>query len=448
MNKGILGIDLGTSSVKALFVKGDEKVKFREGYESIGIDGWINALKRIFSRLDMNKVSAIAFSSQVGTYIADSTFVTNWNDPCGKEQLEEILERFPQQTFVEEISMPQPKLTSYPIPRLKYIREVYGNFSEVCQPKDFIIRLLTGDFVTDKYSWRGLANLETAEYSRLFLDFLGVSAEALPEIKQPTDLAGLTVENPFGIPCDIPVYVGCNDFFASLVGMGINRPGQMFDITGTSEHIGVITENIDPDTKMVSGPYFAHNVSYGVTASSGASMDFCLKNFDMEFDVDKVLDNNPPIFLPYLCGERAPIFDSNARGMFFGIEKGCSKKELAYSVMEGIAFSLRHIYENLPQNKPCSLTVSGGGAVNDTLNSIKAELFDIPVTTLQENDTSALGAVMLGAIGCGMFGDIESAADCFCKAESEVLPKGIWRDRLLKRFETYKKLYPAVKELF
>lgn len=448
MNRGILGIDLGTSSAKALFICGNEKFKLREKYESIGIDGWTNAIKEIFSQINMHQVSAIGFSSQVGTYIADKKFITSWNDPVGKEQLDDVLMAFSQDKFVVEISMPHPSLTSYPVPRLKYIKEEYGSLNEVCQPKDYIIRLLTGNFVTDKYSWRGLANLETARYSNFFLDFLGISANALPEIKSPTALAGLTVENDLGVPAGIPVYVGCNDFFASLLGMGINKPGQMFDITGTSEHIGIISDKIDIDTKMVSGPYFDGNVSYGVTASSGASMDFCLENFDTDFDTEAVLDKNPPIFLPYLKGERAPIFDSNAKGMFFGITAGCSKKGLAYSVMEGIVFSLWHIYENLPDCKPRKMTVSGGGAVNRTLNLLKAEMFDIPVVTLCENDTSALGAVMLAAIGCGEFRDIFAAAEALVNPDLEFLPTGKFRGRLLERFENYKRLYPAVKDLF
>ena len=448
MSRGVLGIDIGTSSVKALLVKGDKKVKLREEYESIGLDGWTNAIKSIAQKLDMSEVSAIGFSSQVGTYIADKSFITSWNDPAGKKQLDEALNAFPKQKFVDEISMPHPELTSYPIPRLRYIKEQYGDFAEVCQPKDYIIRLLTGKFVTDMYSWRGLANLETARYSKFFLDYIGISENNLPEIKKPTDLAGVTIENDLGFPTGIPVYVGCNDFFASLLGMGINKPGQMFDITGTSEHIGIISDKMDIDTKMVSGPYYTQNVSYGVTASSGASMDFCLANFDTDLDPEAVLGKNPPIFLPYLNGERAPIFDSNAKGMFFGITKVCGKKEMAYAVMEGIAFSLWHIYEILPEAKPNRITVSGGGAVNTILNRLKAELFDIPVVTLCENDTSALGAVILAAIGCGEFGDIFEAAESLVKTDLEFLPTGKFRSVLLKRFETYKKLYPRVKDLF
>jgi len=86
--------------------------------------------------------------------------------------------------------------------------------------------------------------------------------------------------------------------------------------------------------------------------------------------------------------------------------------------------------------------------VNTILNRLKAELFDIPVVTLCENDTSALGAVILSAIGCGEFGDIFEAAESLVKTDLEFLPTGKFRSVLLKRFETYKKLYPRVKDLF
>lgn len=447
MNKGILGIDLGTSSVKAIFVKGNKRQKFREGYDGNEIKAWTDAIRKIISNIDTSEVSAIGLSSQVGTYIINHETIISWNDNIGEKQLHQIKDCFSAEQFINEISMPHPNLISYPIPRLMYIKETYSDIKTVCMPKDYICELLTGNLVTDIYSWRGLTNLRTAEYSRFFLDYIGIDSDVLPKLCMPDQLAGKTVKNSLGLPEGIPVYIGCNDFFSSLIGMGINKPGQLFDITGTSEHIGIITETIIPDLEMINGPYFTENVSYGVTASSGASIDFCLNNFDTDFDITEVLSHNPPIFLPYLNGERAPIWDSNAKGTFFGINSDCTSKELAYSVMEGVVFSLWHIYGYLPKTSPQSLTISGGGAKGKILNQLKAEIFNIPVNILEENDTSALGAVILASVGNGVYDSINSATADLCKVKDKFYPSGKFRNILLDRFKTYVKIYPAVKNI-
>jgi len=452
MSKNILGIDLGTSSVKLILRYKDGNIKkSKASYSEKKPKGWIDAIKEAAEKLDLSELDGIGLSSQVGTYIINDKDVIGWDSGAGKEEVEISKSRYSKETFIKEIAMPHPDISSYPIPRLMYIKKHYKDIKSICQPKDYICESLTGNRITDKYSFRGLIHTLKGEYSDFFLNEIGIDKDLLPSVVSPEDMIGTTTEEcekNIGIPKNIPVFAGLNDFFSSVVGMGITDSNVMFDITGTSEHLGIINDILYPDTKMVSGVYFDKYIHYGVTASSGASMDFCLANFDTDLDPEAVLGKNPPIFLPYLNGERAPVFDSNAKGMFFGITKACGKKEMAYAVMEGIAFSLWHIYENLSEAKPSRLTVSGGGAVNTILNRLKAELFDIPVVTLCENDTSALGAVILSAIGCGEFGDIFEAAESLVKTDLEFLPTGKFRSVLLKRFETYKKLYPRVKDLF
>lgn len=446
MRQSILGIDLGTSSVKLLQWYTDGTVrKVKETYDGSGCESWIRAVYQAVGKIDASSVTAVGLSSQVGTYVVDGRDVISWRSPEGKEELDILRKEIGADVFLREISMPHPEIHSYPIPRLMYIKKHYGNFKTVCQPKDFLCEALTGNRVTDLYSWRGLANLETAQYSEWGLAYAGIEAGALPPVMYPWEKAGEVSNTQTGLKPGIPVYIGCNDFFAGLLGMGVRN--EVFDITGTSEHIGVLTKQIIRDTKMVSGPYFQDFIHYGVTASSGASMDFCLKNFSPEADIEACIRDNPPIFLPYLNGERAPIWNPDARGVFFGISGQCEKRHLAYSVMEGIVFSLYHIYTQLSAEGG-ALIVTGGAAKNLTLNTLKAELFGMPVRTLKENDTSAMGAVMLAGVGNGLFDDLENAAHSLCKTDTVIYPTGAYRDILLKRFELYKKLYPSLEALF
>ena len=131
--------------------------------------------------------------------------------------------------------MPHPDIISYPLPRLKYIREHFKEIQKICQPKEYILEKLTGKWVTDAYSWRGLVNLQTRNYSAYFLRELSLEEKILPPVKRFDEIVGYTKELSFEnnlLPAGIPVYVGLNDYYAGLLGMGIGETGQMFDVTG------------------------------------------------------------------------------------------------------------------------------------------------------------------------------------------------------------------------
>ena len=451
--KSVLGIDLGTSAVKLLqrFEDG-QVVKEKERYEEISPKGWWEAISRAMSRMELTSVEAIGLSSQVGTYIVDGIEVISWNDPIGAEELAELKGTYSQEEFLAEISMPHPNIISYPLPRLLHIKKNYPAFQKVCQPKDFICEKLTGKCMTDPYSWRGLANLDTKTYSKKFLKEMEIAEDMLPQMIDFTEVAGNTMKDVVpgsNLRAGIPVYVGLNDYYASLLGMGIWNTGDMFDITGTSEHLGILEDVVNMETEMVSGPYLRHHVHYGVTGSSGASLDFGLQFSQTgEMDIGETLKHKPPIFLPYLNGERAPIWDGDAKGVYFGIQAGCSAEDMAYAVLEGVSFSLYHIYEKMGQPEAKVMYTAGGAAVNRTLGQLKAELFGIPVKILKEHDTSALGACMVAELGVGWHKDAKEAMNFGVKIEETLYPTGKYQETLKQRFAVYKELYPALKKHF
>lgn len=452
MNKQFLGVDLGTSAVKVLIVSEDGEVqKSKAKYDEISPRGWKDGLVNALKKLDTSGVCAVGLSSQVGTYIADETEVISWNEKAGSDELAEIKNMYSKERFVKELSMNQPDIISYPLPRLMHIKRKNPAVKSICQPKDYICREMTGRCVTDKYSWRGLANNESGEYSKYFLTELDIPKKALPEIVGYTEKAGVVTQEfakISGLAVGTEVYIGMNDFYCSLLGMGILNPGDMFDITGTSEHLGVIENKLNEDTKMVSSPYFDHYVHYGVTASSGVSMDFGMDNFGFDNVCVQTSIEKAPVFLPYLNGERAPVFDADARGVFFGIQTGCTNEDLAYSVLEGNVFSLFHIYESMGKPDGKRIIAGGGASKDSILNGIKAEMFNMPVLTLKESDTSALGAAMTAAVGNGTFDDFNQVVDAFCRTNEIFKPTCVFREKLLSRYEIYKGLYPSLKDNF
>ena len=160
--------------------------------------------------------------------------------------------------------MDHPDLISYPLPRLLYIQKHYGVNAEVLMPKEMLIRELTGQTVTDIFSMRGIADPKKARYAGGIMKKLGLEIK-LPRLNSPTDLAGYVTDGAaetYGLSSGTPVYLGCNDFFAGLLGMGIYGINDAFDLSGTSEHVGYISENIN-EKGFVSGGYFIGSCTYG-----------------------------------------------------------------------------------------------------------------------------------------------------------------------------------------
>jgi xylulokinase len=449
----ILGIDLGTSSVKMIYNDGESVHKVKASYISALPDGWWEAVCIAAKSLDLTGVRAIGLSSQVGTYIIDGKEVVLWSDPAGKDEVETVISSVTREEYIREIDMPHPRLASYPLPRLLYIKKHFPQAEKVCQPKELLCEKLTGRYVADKFSYRGLAGLKSGRYSQVLLECFGIEASLLPPLAEPFSVIGHVTEHASavtGIPMGTPVVLGCNDFFAGLAGMGVLESGDAFDITGTSEHLGVLCSVIPQDDDgLVCGAYFNEKAHYGVTASSGCSIDFALSLADLsQIKPKQMLNFHPPLFLPYLNGERAPIWDPDARGVFFGIEKNCTKEALAYAVAEGVCFSLYHIYETMEKPQIKSLTVSGGAGKSSLLNTLKASVFSCPVKVCDEPDASALGAQLLAAVGIGDYGDIASAANANCAVKEVVLPDCDISAEMHRRFEVYRELYPKLKDQF
>lgn len=453
MNKALLGIDLGTSSIKVLLYHENGQIeKAKATYEEISPRGWLCAMEKALRALDLSAVGAIGLSSQTGTYIVNGKDVIGWSEPAGKEELAAIREEISHESFLTEIGMPHPAIASYPLPRLCYIKKHFDDVRTVCQPKDLMLTYLTGAYKSDVWTWRGLAHPEQKEYSRRLLDALGLDLAWLPPLGDAETVAGavtVAAAEKTGLPAGTPVVAGLNDFFAGLVGMGVPALSPLFDITGTSEHFGVIENTFTPETGMVSGRFLQGFVHYGGTASSGTSLTFGMEQLGTaQGELADCLSGHPPIFLPYLNGERAPIFDPHARGVFFGLGKDCTRADLSYAVLEGVAFSIYHIAKHLGTLPAGDVLLGGGAAKDPLLGAIKATLFDRSFVTPGESDTSALGAAMIAGVGTGIFADLCHATTACVQRKTVHAPIPALREQLLSRYAVYEQLYTALQPQF
>lgn len=450
----VLGIDLGTSAVKGILRAPDgEMWSAKQRYGGEGLIHWFSAMAALIAELKEKsggEIAAIGFSSQVGTYVIDGGEVISWRDDAGREEMDEILSAIPQENFLQGIGMCHPNLISYPLPRLMYIQKHYGRDAEVLMPKEWLIRELTGETVTDVFSMRGIADLARGVYAEDLKRRLGIGIPLAP-MKSPTDLAGYVTEaaaEKYGLAAGVPVYIGTSDFYAGLLGMGLCETGEAFDLSGTSEHIGYLSADLRREG-FVSGRYFFDNCTYGVTRSSGPSCDFAIRQFGVEgLELPRMMEGKPPIFLPYLGGERAPILDELARGVYFGIGLETDREQMAYAALEGVAFSLYHIMESIKAPSPTRLICGGGSAANPLMNTLRATLLDCETVCVRENDTSALGACMLAMTGHGIYRDLREAIAGCVSYLPPVRPMPQYRETLLRRFEIYKKVYRDLRMTF
>ena len=426
-----LGLDLGTSSIKALLLGPGVEYEESCAYTSPDFAGLLDTVRLVCARLNdrfpLHRVDALGLSGRTGTYaLMDQNGTVGpwieWFSGGREAALEKLLAAFPAESFMDMIGMPHPRLSSYPVPML--LTSPPGDRTLV-QPKDALMQHITGRCLSDAGSWRGLYHPEKAEYSPELLAWAHASADNLPQIGDMALLcaAGASLT---GLREGTPVYTGQNDFYSALYGMGIDGPGCGFDVTGTSEHIG-LTRPLPGNSALITSPYLQAYVHYGVTASSGPSLTWGRHMFGAE---EPGIRPHAPIFLPYLQGERAPVFDASARGMFVGLTPHTDNEDLRYAVYEGVAFSMRNIQDALGEDMPAVLRITGGASRSPLLCRLKASLLGCRVQRERLDCGSAMGAV-------------RSAGGQWQRDMEEYAPDDGLRDMLEPRYQVYARLYAA-----
>ena len=435
----VLGIDIGTSSVKLLVTGCGAPVERSERYGGLGFEDMFAAFLRAARALDkavpLESIDSAGLSGLAGSYQlfgpgGDVKAAVHWLYPGREPYLERALADLPQDEFFEETMMEQPRLSSYPLPTILSMKDRIAPGDQLLQPKDYFCLRLCGLAATDPYTWRGLAHPERRSYSEKLLGYAGVSEELLPRIAERLALspegAHLT-----GLREGTPIFVGLNDFYASLLGIGAERPGDAFDVTGTSEHFGAL-HGKPRRGRLIASPFPGEMyVHYGVTGSSGVALTWCRENFgEREPHVPK----RAPVFLPYLMGERAPVFDVHARGMLVGLTDQTDAEALRYSVYEGVVFSLLDIHEALGRPALHRILATGGAANSPLLNRMKASIFGCDL--------------MVEALRCGSAMGAAKLAGGEWARETQVFhPETELQGFLLSRYPVYQRLYGAWREV-
>ena len=299
-------------------------------------------------------------------------------------------------------------------------------------PKDYLRLCLTGEVASDVSDASGTALFDIAarRWSSELCDRLGVPERLLPPLLESADVAGRLTEAAgaeLGLPAGIPVAAGSADQPAQAVANGLLDPGNGSVTLGTGGQILVATGRPTADAAGRIHT-FCHAVpdrwyQLGATLSAGLSLRWLRDQLQLQSDdayarMDRLADEVTAgagglIFLPYLVGERSPIMDPEATGAFVGLTLHHGRAHLARAVLEGVACSLRATRDAVVDaGGQCeSWLATGNGLASPLWRSILADVFGEPLSYVDAPERSAVGAALLGGIAAGVYRGFSEASD-------------------------------------
>jgi len=337
----------------------------------------------------------------------------------------------------------------------------------VLNPKDFIGLRLTQTVGTDVHSAFCLAEPVTRQYHPDLLGLLDINPEVLPPVLEPTDELGrITPEAALltGLLAGTPVTVGTIDAWCDNLACGAVLPGQAVDICGTSEMVslGVEAAESSPAVYLASLGEKDHFLC-GPTQAGGDTLRWLYQGFYgkgtlpvdftlLEAAARSVLPGSEGlIFLPYLCGERAPIWDAQAKAVWFGLSINHNLRHCTRAVYEGIGFAVRHILEACEQAagaRSSVLVCCGGGSTSTFWNQMKADILQRPVAPCAYAESACLGAAMLSGLGNQIYTDLRSACTGMTHSGIILEPNRAHAEIYESAYQNYLDLYPSIKTRF
>lgn len=484
-----VGIDLGTSAVKLLLTDGEGNLLKsvtkeyplyfpKPGWSEQNPEDWWKGICLGFPELtediDISMIAGIGCAGQMHGLVAldaeDKVIrpAILWNDGRTSAQVEylnEVIGRDKLSALTANIAF-----AGFTAPKLLWMKEKepenFARIKKIMLPKDYINYLLTGVHSCDYSDASGMLLLDVAhkKWSREMLDIVGISESVMPSLFESYECIGTVraeTAKLLGIPETVKVAAGAGDNAAAAVGTGTVGEGGCNISLGTSGTIFISSENfgVDPNNALHS---FAHadggyHLMGCMLSAASCNKWFCediLKTADYAAEQSPIdterLGNNDVYFLPYLMGERSPINDTDARGAFVGMTLNTARKDMVQAVLEGVAFAVRDSFEvarsigvEITRSKIC-----GGGAKSLLWQQILADVLGIPLDSAVTEQGPGYGAAMLAMVCCGEYKSVREAADKLVRTASTVYPDAKAVLRYEERYQKFRKIYPACRELF
>ena len=481
-----LGLDLGTSELKALLLDRQHRVVATAGaaltvqrpqplWSEQSPSDWWQALQQVMDQLarehgaELGRLEGIGLSGQMhGAVLLDATRevlrpAILWNDGRSGAQCEALARAVPALGRISgNLAMP-----GFTAPKLLWVREhepaIFERTALVLLPKDWLRLQLTGEAVSEMSDAAGTLWLDTErrDWSDELLRATGLTRAQMPRLVEGSEVSGwLRPElcRRWGLPDGVPVAGGAGDNAASAVGMGLVEPGQGFVSLGTSGVVFVSGDRFEPNPEQAvhafchALPGRWHQMSVMLSAASALSWAVKVLGYADEADLlsdaatlDPERRARAPLFLPYLSGERSPHNDPSAQAGWIGMGHAHQRADLAYAVAEGVGFGLLDGLRTLNQGGPAlsSLSLVGGGARSAWWAQLLADILDLRLDVQQGSELGgALGAARLGWLAAGgQIGEV-----CIEPPVSHSYrPDAVAHEQLQVRYQRFRALYPALK---
>jgi xylulokinase len=478
----VVGLDVGTTGVKALAVSPDGDVLAtathgyalstpRPGWAEQDPDDWLRAARSALAEVsDGRHVAGIGLSGQMhGLVVLDAAGsvirpAILWNDQRTAAECAEIEERIGLDRLIELTG--NRALPGFTAPKLLWLRrhepDAYARIARVMLPKDYVRLRLTGEWAIDASDASGTLLLDVArrDWSTEVLDALEIPRTWLPPVLESPAVAGHVTEGPSDtVSLGTTVAAGGGDQPAAAVGVGAIRPGTLSVVLGTS---GVVLAPL---------PAYAHDAearvhafcharpetwqAMGVMLSAAGSLQWLHDTIAKDAPFDVLVAEAEPwapgaeglLFLPYLAGERTPHADPDARGAFVGLELRHDRGALVRAVLEGVAFGLADSLDLLRALgvEAATARASGGGARSHLWLRIVASALGVPLELTESEEGSAFGAALLGGVAGGVFADVDDAVDRCVRVTGTIEPDPAWRESYGDAHQRYRALYPALR---
>jgi len=453
-----LGVDVGTSGVKAILVTASGEVAAsastplaldtpRPGWAEQDPEAWwaasVAAIRGVLARAPHARVAAVGVSGQMhsavfldraGAVIRPALL---WCDGRTTAECAEITAGVGGEARLRDL-VRNPALEGFTLPKVLWLRRhepaAYARLATVLLAKDFVRYRLTGALATEPSDASGTLMFDPAagRWSDDLLSAVGVPASLLPAVGGSAEVLGRVTAGAAaatGLAAGTPVVGGGADNACGAAGVGVVAPGAAVASWGTSGTVLATTAAplVDPALRAHTFAHVAPGVWYvmGVVLSAGGAFAWYREQLARELadspNTDARLDAEaasvPPgaegvTFLPYLQGERTPHRDAALRGAFMGLSLAHTRAHLTRAVLEGVAFAMRDSVEILRGLglSPGELLLTGGGARSAFVRRLQADVYGLPVRTASREEGPAYGAALLAAVGAGAFPDLAAAA--------------------------------------
>ena len=493
-DKAALGIDAGTTAVKAMLVGSDGSVLAEGEVEhpvSVSRPGWSEqppemwwrsttlAVRKTLQAAERNarrvEIAAIGLSGQMHSSVfldADGEVIRPallWNDVRTTDQCRQILDKMGMEGLRDTVgNLP---LEGFTVPKLLWLRENephnYARLRTLLLPKDYIRYRMSGEYATEPSDAAGtlLYDVRRRFWSKPMLDALELDADILPSVVESTEISGVVSADAaaeLGIPAGIPIVGGGADNAAGAIGCGATSSAVMQASIGTSGAVVLPASepHVAPGMNLHTFCHAAPGMWYlmGVILSAGSALRWLRDTFVPGTSYDALTaeaeqvaaGSDGLLFLPYLTGERTPHNDAGARGVFFGLSFAHGRGHLTRAVIEGVCFAMRDSLElmKLQGVSPSEVRAIGGGARSRMWLQTLANVFALPIATVQPQGGAAYGASLLAAVGCGMFDAIHDAVGSCITTETAAEPDANLAATYEELYAAYKRLYLALRDEF